>query len=78
MTGPVAVSGARPGHVLQVDIEAIHLHYDWGYNHVRPLSGALPDDFPDYRIMHIGLDRARNDWPPAMGARGPAARRSSA
>lgn len=58
-TGPVAVRGAKPGHVLQVDIEAIDLHYDWGYNVVRPLAGALPEDFPEYREMHIALDRER-------------------
>src|SRR5262245_5056537 len=29
-TGPVAVQGAMPGHVLQVDIEAIEPFYDWG------------------------------------------------
>jgi acetamidase/formamidase len=40
-TGPVAVNGAKPGQVLQVNIEAIDLHYDWGYSAVRPLAGAL-------------------------------------
>lgn len=58
-TGPVSVRGAKPGHVLQVDIEAIELHYDWGYNVIRPLAGALPDDFPEYRAIHIALDRLR-------------------
>jgi acetamidase/formamidase len=42
-----------------VDIEAIDLHYDWGYNIVRPLAGALPEDFPEYRAMHIALDHER-------------------
>ena len=41
LTGPVAVKGAKPGQVLQVDIEAIDVLYDWGYNSVRPLAGAL-------------------------------------
>ena len=58
-TGPVAVRGAKSGQVLQVDIEAIELHYDWGYNVIRPLAGALPDDFPEYRPIHIALDRTR-------------------
>jgi acetamidase/formamidase len=58
-TGPVAVRGAKPDQVLQVDIEKIDLHYDWGYNVIRPLAGALPDDFPDYREMHIALDKER-------------------
>ena len=56
-TGPVAVRGAKVGQTLQVDIEAIDLHYDWGYNLIRPLAGALPDDFPEYRPIYISLDK---------------------
>jgi acetamidase/formamidase len=58
-TGPVAVRGAKSGQVLQVDIEEIGLHYDWGYNLVRPLAGALPYDFAESRLMHIPLDAKR-------------------
>jgi acetamidase/formamidase len=58
-TGPIAVRGAKPGQVLEVRIKSIELAYDWGYNHSGPLTGALPDDFPDRRIMHITLDRQR-------------------
>jgi len=46
--------------VLEVRIKQIDLHYDWGYNMVRPLAGALPDDFKDVRLMHIPLDKKRN------------------
>src|SRR2546428_617902 len=62
LTGPVAIKGAQPGQVLQVDIEAIDVFYDWGYNSVRPLAGALPDDFPETRSIHIVLDRAKKAW----------------
>jgi acetamidase/formamidase len=58
-TGPVAVRGARAGQVLQVDIERVDLHYDWGYNVVRPLAGALPYDFDEHRLIHIPLDRQK-------------------
>ena len=58
-TGPVAVRGARAGQVLEVRIEAIELGYDWGYNVVRPLAGALPDDFHDKHVMHIPFARNR-------------------
>jgi acetamidase/formamidase len=58
-TGPVEVRGAKQGEVLQVDIEAIELHYGWGYNFVRPLAGALPDDFEERRLIHITLDAER-------------------
>jgi len=61
-TGPVAIKGARPGQVLQVEIEAIEPFYDWGYNAVRPLAGALPYDFPENRFIHITLDRAKKCW----------------
>ena len=59
MTGPVAVRSAKAGQVLEVRIKAIDLHYDWGYNTIRPLAGALPDDFGRARIIHIPLDRSR-------------------
>ncbi|HVL70318.1 MAG TPA: acetamidase/formamidase family protein [Beijerinckiaceae bacterium] len=58
-TGPVAVRGARAGQVLEVKIEAIALHYDWGYTYSAPLKGALPDDFSDLHLMHLTLDRER-------------------
>jgi acetamidase/formamidase len=62
LTGPVAITGAKPGQVLQVDIETIDVFYDWGYNSVRPLAGALPDDFAENRHIHVVLDRARKCW----------------
>jgi acetamidase/formamidase len=61
-TGPVAVRGAKAGQTLRIDIESIEPHYDWGHNVVRPLSGALPDDFAETRVTHIPLDRARRVW----------------
>ena len=61
-TGPIAVAGAKAGQVLQVDIEAIAPFYDWGYNIVRPLAGALPDDFAETRLIHPKLDAARQVW----------------
>jgi acetamidase/formamidase len=59
LTGPVAVRGAQPGQVLQVDIEAIDLAYDWGYTMHRPLVGALPNDFPQPILVHSRLDAQR-------------------
>ena len=59
LTGPIAVRGAKAGQVLEVRIKAIDLHYDWGYNTIRPLVGALPDDFDTMRIIHIPLDKQR-------------------
>jgi acetamidase/formamidase len=59
LTGPVAVRSAKAGQVLEVRIKAIELHYDWGYNTIRPLAGALPDDFKEMRVIHIPLDKRR-------------------
>jgi acetamidase/formamidase len=58
-TGPVAVRGARPGQVLQVDIEEIRLNQDWGFTGFRPQRGALVHDVTRAEIMHIPLDRDR-------------------
>ena len=66
LTGPVAVSGAKPGHVLEVQILDIKFRQDWGWNLIRPLAGTLPEDFPVGRIEIIPLDldsmRARLSW----------------
>jgi acetamidase/formamidase len=58
-TGPIAVRGAKAGQVLQVDIEQIEPSFDWGYTLIRPLAGALSDEFPEYRLFHVGIDKAR-------------------
>ena len=59
LTGPVAVRGAKAGQVLEVRIKAVELFQDWGYNTIRPLAGALPDDFKTMRQIHIPLDKQR-------------------
>ena len=58
-TGPVAVRGAKPGSVLQVEIQSIELHYDWGYTFCAPLKGALPEEVKERHLIHIPLDRER-------------------
>jgi acetamidase/formamidase len=63
LTGPIAVAGAEPGDVLQVDIEAVSLRQDWGYNKTRPLMGALPEDFPSTHAMTIALDAPLAETP---------------
>lgn len=58
-TGPVEVRGAEPGDVLEVRIRDIGFNYDWGYTAVRPLAGALPDDFDTRHLFHTRIDPAR-------------------
>jgi acetamidase/formamidase len=59
LTGPVAVKGAEPGDVLEVEILDVRLRQDWGYNLIRPLAGTLPDDFHETRLINIPLDQTR-------------------
>ena len=46
ITGPIAIEGARPGDVLQVDIQRIEVR-DWGWTANIPGFGLLADDYPD-------------------------------
>jgi acetamidase/formamidase len=66
LTGPVAVAGARPGHVLEVQILDVKLRQNWGWNLIRPLAGTLPEEFPTARTEIIPLDlqamTARLSW----------------
>ena len=59
LTGPVAVAGAMPGDVLEVEILDVQLRQDWGYNSIRPLAGTLPDDFHEARTINIPMDMER-------------------
>src|ERR1700678_328732 len=57
ISGPIAVEGAIPGDVLQIDILEVVPWMDWGYMTIQPLKGALPDDFPTAAIIHPRIDR---------------------
>lgn len=59
LTGPIHVEGAKAGGVLEVRILDIQLRADWGHNIIRPLVGALPDDFDEARNVIIPLDQKR-------------------
>jgi acetamidase/formamidase len=61
LTGPIAISGAQPGHELEVRIQDVRLRQNFGWNFIKPLAGTLPDDFPDFRLLHIPLDALRNE-----------------
>ncbi|HEX4893967.1 MAG TPA: acetamidase/formamidase family protein [Hyphomicrobiaceae bacterium] len=68
LTGPIAIKGAMPGDALEVEIEAIEPRQAWGYNAIRPLSGALPGEFDEVRIVHIPIDMARKVGKLSWGA----------
>ncbi len=70
VTGPVAIAGAEPGDVLEVQIDAIDLGADWGYCAFHPLIGSLPEQFPFRDVSHIPVDVAKKTcklpWGPEL------------
>jgi acetamidase/formamidase len=57
LTGPVAVEGAMPGDVLEIEIVEVRLRSPYGWMMIEPGSGALPEEFPYLRKKLIPLDR---------------------
>jgi acetamidase/formamidase len=57
--------------VLEVRILEIELRQDWGFNQFRAYGGTLPDEFPYYRCIPIGLDRQVNQAIMPSGMRVP-------
>jgi acetamidase/formamidase len=56
LTGPVAVEGAMPGDVLEVEIVDVRLRSPYGWMMIQPGSGGLPEDFPYLREKLVRLD----------------------
>ncbi len=56
MTGPIAIRGAHPGDVLQVDILDIRLIQPYGYNVTHPLTGMFGMDVPMTQTVIIPID----------------------
>ncbi|GKT93962.1 acetamidase formamidase [Colletotrichum tofieldiae] len=49
--GPVAVSGAVPGDVLQIEILSLTTS-GWGFTGIIPGFGLLSDEFPNHVLKH--------------------------
>lgn len=71
LTGPVAIEGAEPGDVLEVEIESISYLQNWGWNLQLPLHGTLPEDFPEMRRLHVPIDAAKEETVMPWGQRLP-------
>jgi acetamidase/formamidase len=56
LTGPVAIQGAQPGDVLQIDILEIK-HKGWGWTSVIPGLGFLKDRFSTPYLFHWQLEK---------------------
>jgi acetamidase/formamidase len=57
LTGPVAISGAQPGDVLQVDVLEV-AHKGWGWSSIIPGLGFLKQRFDQPFLFHWTLDAA--------------------
>jgi acetamidase/formamidase len=57
LTGPVAISDAEPGDVLEVQIRKIDIDVPFACNSFGAGRGFLPNDFPYSRTKIIPLDR---------------------
>jgi len=59
--------------VLEIEIQAVDLRQNWGWNIIRPFRGTLPEDFPKTRIWHSGIDINRRvgtlPWGPEVALR---------
>jgi acetamidase/formamidase len=57
LTGPIEITEAEPGDVLEVQIQKIDIDVPYACNSFGPGRGFLPNDFPYARTKVIPLDR---------------------
>lgn len=55
LTGPIAIDGAEPGDVLEVEVLETR-HHGWGWSSVTPGLGFLKERFRDASLFHWSLD----------------------
>jgi len=55
LTGPVAIHGAQPGDVLQIDVLEVQ-HTGWGWSSVIPGLGFLKERFAEPFLFHWQLE----------------------
>jgi acetamidase/formamidase len=56
LTGPIAVAGAEPGDMLEVQVLELQPRVPWGVNTTGPASGVLGSDYPGTRAGDPPLD----------------------
>ena len=71
LTGPVAVEGAMPGDVLEVEIVDIRLRSPYGWMMIQRGAGALQQDYPYLREKLVRLDEQSKTAEFAPGIRIP-------
>jgi acetamidase/formamidase len=58
LTGPIAVAGAEPGDMLEVQVVELRARAPFGVNTTGPASGVLGSDYPGTRAGDAPLDIA--------------------
>jgi acetamidase/formamidase len=68
MLGPIEITGAAPGDVIECSVEALRT-LDWGWNSFPLGVGALPADFtePYLHYFRFDDDRRRAEFVPGVG-----------
>jgi acetamidase/formamidase len=57
LTGPIAIHGAEPGDVLQIDILEV-THKGWGWSSTLEGLGFLKERFPEPSLFHWTLEKS--------------------
>ncbi len=73
LTGPIHVTGAARGDALAVRILDLRVRQDWGWMLHLPDWGALPERFPERRVIDVPLDLASMTARPHWGGAVPLA-----
>ncbi len=60
LTGPIAITGAEPGDMLEVQILEVSTRVPYGFNSANAQSGALGDSYPGWRAGDSGADISGN------------------
>ncbi|PSN17389.1 acetamidase [filamentous cyanobacterium CCP5] len=73
LTGPIYLSEAQPGDVLEIRLEQIEPILPVGYTLIRPGTGALPEIFTDRALRFIEVDEKTQtiEFPAGSGIRLP-------
>jgi acetamidase/formamidase len=56
LTGPIWITDAQPGDVLEVNLQAIYPQLPIGFNAIYPYKGALHKHFSEHKLRFIPLD----------------------
>jgi acetamidase/formamidase len=60
LTGPIAITGAEPGDMLEVQILEVSTRVPYGFNGANAQSGALGDSYPGWRAGDSGANISGN------------------